>query len=64
MKLVAEYLENAHRFERMAAAETKPETKKQFQDQADAYYKLATKRAKALNMPIPPRRPAEPPYSN
>jgi len=53
MKMVAEYLEQAHRFERMSAAETEAETKKQFKTQAEAYYKLAVKRATALHLPTP-----------
>jgi len=53
MKMVAEYLEQAHRFERMAASETNPKSKKQLEDQAQAYHKLAAKRAKALNLPVP-----------
>jgi hypothetical protein len=57
MKMVAEYLEQAHRFERMAAAETNLQSKKQLEDQAAAYHKLAAKRAKALNLPIPEKPP-------
>jgi hypothetical protein len=57
MKMVAEYLEQAHRFERMAASETNPVSKKQLEDQAQAYHKLAAKRAKALNLPMPEKPP-------
>lgn len=55
VKLVADYLEDARQFERLAAAEKNVDAKKQLQDQAEAYYKLAVKRAKALNLPVPPR---------
>jgi hypothetical protein len=55
VKLITDYLESARNFERLAAAEQNDAAKKQLQDQAEAYYKLAVKRAKALNMPIPPR---------
>lgn len=56
MKLVAEYLEQAFNFERLAAAETNPAAKKQLQEQATAYHKLA-KRATEMNVRPPPRRP-------
>ena len=55
MKLITDYLESARNFERLAAAEQNDAAKKQLQDQAEAYYKLAVKRAKALDMPIPDR---------
>lgn len=55
MKLVADYLENARQFERLADAESDPAAKKALQNQAEAYYKLAVKRAQAINMPVPPR---------
>ena len=45
MKMVAEYLERAHQFERMAEHETDPKLKADFERQASAYYKLAEKRA-------------------
>lgn len=48
MKMVAEYLNLAHQFERLAEAETNPAVKKQFEEQAHAYHKLAAKRAKDL----------------
>jgi len=60
MKMIAEYLDQAHRFERMARLETNLTTRKQFEDQAKAYYKLATKRAKELGLP----QPDAPPQSN
>jgi hypothetical protein len=37
MKMVAEYLEYARQFERMAAEELNPEVKLQFEKQAAAY---------------------------
>ena len=60
MKLVSEYLEHARQFERLAALETNPAPKKQMQDQADAYYKLAKMRALNLGLPMAP----DPPKSN
>jgi len=60
MKMVAEYLEQAHRFERMAGSETNPTAKRQFEEQARAYYKLATKRAKELGLPAPETRNSDP----
>jgi hypothetical protein len=53
MKMVAEYLEHAHRFERMAAAESDPKLKAQLPEQAAAYYKLAANRAEAQGTPAP-----------
>jgi hypothetical protein len=54
MKMVAEYLENALQFERMAAEELNPEVKLQFEKQAAAYRKLAVERAKKLGLRQPP----------
>lgn len=54
MKMVAEYLENAHRFERLAANENDPTLKADFERQAAAYYRLAEKRAKEYGYPMPP----------
>jgi hypothetical protein len=53
MKMVAEYLEHALNFERMAAAENDPQLKANFETQAAAYRKLATARAKELGMEAP-----------
>ena len=53
MKMLAEYLEHALEFERMAAREQNPEIKAQLQKQAEAYRKLAISRAKALGMEPP-----------
>ena len=53
MKMLAEYLDTALKFEQMAAAEKDPTLKADFERQAAAYRKLAEKRAKeyGLNMP-------------
>lgn len=53
MKLVAEYLESAHQFERMASHETDPKLKAEFEKQALAYQKLAVKRAQEMGLPLP-----------
>ncbi len=45
MKMVAEHLENALHFEQLAAAEKDPELKATLIKQAEAYRKLAAKRA-------------------
>ena len=55
MKLVAEYLERHAQFRRMADTEKNLAVKRQMLDQAEAYYRLAVKRARALNHPIPER---------
>ena len=54
MKMIAEYIEHAHKFEQLAALESTPKLKTSFDDQAAAYRKLATERAKKLG--IDPRR--------
>jgi hypothetical protein len=59
MKMVAEYLEKAHTFERMAAAETDAALKADLAKQAAAYRKLAAERAKKLNLPMPPKFPPQ-----
>jgi hypothetical protein len=48
MQRLAEYLENARHFERLAADEANPAIKAQFQKQADAYRRLAERRAEFL----------------
>lgn len=53
MKLIAEYLERAHQFERLASRETDPKVKVDFEKQALAYHKLAEKRAKETGLPVP-----------
>ena len=58
MKLLAEYLEHALSFERMAAQENNPEVRAQFESQAAAYRKLAAERAARYGLP-PPSLPQE-----
>jgi hypothetical protein len=60
MKLVSEYLAQAHHFERLAARETNLAVKKRMLEQAEAYHKLAKMRAMNLGEPIPDR-PSPPP---
>jgi hypothetical protein len=45
MQRLAEYLENARQFERLAADEINPLIKAQFEKQAEAYRQLAKRRA-------------------
>jgi hypothetical protein len=55
VKLIAEYLEQAVKFYRMAAEATDPKLKESLQKQGDAYRKLADKRAAQLppvNLPM------------
>ena len=53
MKLVAEYLLDAIKFENMANDAQDPAVRAEFKQQAEAYRKLAIKRAKELGMPTP-----------
>ena len=55
MKLLNEYLDHALAFERMAAEESKPELKAQFEQQASDYRKLAVERAAKFGLPSPPQ---------
>jgi hypothetical protein len=48
MLKLEEYLENARQFDRLAADETNPAIKAQFEKQADAYRSLAERRARFL----------------
>ena len=50
MNMIAEYLEHARQFERMAAEETDPALKETLAKQALAYRKLAAERAERLNL--------------
>jgi hypothetical protein len=61
MKLLAEYVEHALSFERMAAQENDREVRAQFEKQAEAYRKLAAGRAAryGLSDALPP--PSQPP---
>jgi hypothetical protein len=52
MKLVAEYLADALKFERLAAEEKNEDLKLSLLQQAAAYRKLAEKRAKELSKPL------------
>ena len=55
MKMIAEYLEHALQFERLAAAETDSALKEALGKQALAYRKLAAERAERLKLPPPPQ---------
>ena len=54
VKMIAEYLEHALNFERLASDEQNPKTKAEFEKQAAAYRKLAAERAKKLGIKPPP----------
>ena len=54
MKMLAEYLDTAIKFEQMAAAEKDPKLKTHLEQQAAAYRKLAEKRAKEYGLDMPP----------
>jgi hypothetical protein len=54
MKMIAEYLEHALQFERLAADERDPKLKADLSRQAAAYRKLAAERAAALGLQPPP----------
>ena len=54
MKMIAEYLEHALQFERMAADERDATLKADLERQAAAYRKLAAERAKKLGLQPPP----------
>jgi hypothetical protein len=54
MKMLADYLEKAITFERMAAEEKDANLKANLDRLAAAYRKLAIGRAKELNVPLPP----------
>jgi hypothetical protein len=56
MKMIAGYLENAIKFERLAVDETDPKLKTHFEQQALAYRRLATERASKLGL-APPEKP-------
>jgi hypothetical protein len=53
MKMLAEYLENAIKFEKMAAEEKDAKLREHFEKQAVAYRKLAEKRAKEYGLKMP-----------
>ena len=53
--MIAEYLEHALQFERMATDETDLALKESLAKQAQAYRKLAEERAARLGLPKPPQ---------
>jgi hypothetical protein len=57
MKMIAEYLEHALDFERMAAEETTPQIKAVFEEQAASYRRLAETRAEIAGLQLPPKPP-------
>jgi hypothetical protein len=54
VKMIAEYLEHALNFERMAAEASDPALKASLINQALAYRKLAEQRAARMGLPRPP----------
>ena len=52
--MIAEYLEHALQFERMALEESDPALKESLLTQAKAYRKLAGERAERQTLPRPP----------
>ena len=56
MTMLAEYMENAINFEKMAADEKDAKLREQFAKQAAAYRKLAEKRAKDYGLEVASRR--------
>ncbi len=59
MKLIAEYLASAIKFEQFAAAEPDPDAKAALEKQAAAYRSLAEKRAKELGIALPDKPTSE-----
>jgi hypothetical protein len=53
MLKLAEYLEHVRQFERLAAEETNPVIKAQFEKQAESYRKLAERRQRLLDAAKP-----------
>jgi hypothetical protein len=53
MKLLAEYIEHALQFERMAAEENDSKLRSDFERQAKAYRNLAAERALRYGLPAP-----------
>jgi hypothetical protein len=54
--MIAEYLEHALQFERMAKEESAPDLKSSLLKQAEAYRNLAAERAERIGLPKPPRQ--------
>ena len=59
MKMLAEYLDRALQFERMASYTEDPTLKQQLLQQCEAYRKLARKRAVQLGVPTDPSPPPQ-----
>jgi hypothetical protein len=57
MKLIADYVERAQQLDRLAAVEDDPGAKKALEEQAEDYFQLAVRRAKAMSLPMPIRLP-------
>ena len=55
MKMIAEYLEHALQFEKMAKDEADAALRESLLKQAQAYRKLAIERAERLGLPRPPK---------
>ena len=64
MKMLAEYLEHAIGFEQMADETEDGPLKEQFQKQAEAYRKLAEKRAIQIGFRKPPPQSPQSPQSH
>ena len=58
MKMLAEYLDTAIKFEQMAAAEKDPKLKAELERQAASYRRLAEKRAKEYGLKMPNKQGA------
>ncbi len=56
MKWIAEYIENAIKFEHLAALERNPEVRAKLETQAASYRKLAEDRALQIGVPPPDRQ--------
>jgi hypothetical protein len=54
MRMIDVYLDNAMRFERLAAEEPNTMLKTEFEKRANAYRRLAAERARKLGIPEPP----------
>ena len=54
MKMIAEYLQKAHEFERFAASQEDAKRKAEPMSQAEAYRNLAAKRTKDQGLTIAP----------
>jgi hypothetical protein len=61
VKLIAEYLDHAMQFERMAGDSQDPKLREQLLQQCAAYRKLATRRAMQLGATPPDSKPSPKP---